>query len=62
MEALPYKVIKSLEQYKEYCNILEDLVVDRRKSLAHQAAIDLLTSLIEKWDEEHNSFSDADPL
>jgi HTH-type transcriptional regulator/antitoxin HigA len=62
MEALPYKVIKSLKQYKEYCNILEDLVTVKKKSPAHQDTIDLLTLLIEKWDEEHNTFSDADPV
>jgi HTH-type transcriptional regulator/antitoxin HigA len=62
MEALPYKVIKSLKQYKEYCNILEDLVTVKKKSPAYQDTIDLLTLLIEKWDEEHNTFSDADPV
>lgn len=62
MEALPYKVIKSLKQYNEYCGILEDLVVVKKKSQAHQDTIDLLTLLIEKWDEEHNTFSDTDPI
>src|SRR5882762_4182258 len=62
MEALPYKVIKSLKQYKEYCNILEDLVLAKKKTLVHQDIIDLLTLLIEKWDEEHNTFTDADPV
>ncbi len=32
MEALPYKVIKSLKQYNEYCGILEDLVTVKKKS------------------------------
>ena len=62
MEALPYKVIKSLKQYKEYCHILENLVMVKKKSATHQETIDLLTLLIEKWDEEHNTFSDADPI
>jgi HTH-type transcriptional regulator/antitoxin HigA len=62
MEALPYKVIKSLKQYKAYCNVLETLVVAKRKSQVHQDTIELLTLLIEKWDEEHNSFSEADPV
>lgn len=62
MEALPYKVIKSLKQYNEYCGILEDLVVVKKKSRDHQDTIDLLTLLIEKWDEEHNTFSDTDPI
>src|SRR5580698_3475737 len=62
MEALPYKMIKSLKQYKEYCNVLETLVIAKRKSQLHQDTIDLLTLLIEKWDEEHNTFSQADPV
>ena len=62
MEALPYKVIKSVKQYKEYCNVLETLVIAKRKSQVHQDTIDLLTLLIEKWDEAHNTFSQADPV
>ena len=62
MEALPYKMIKSLKQYKAYCNVLETLVIAKRKSQLHQDTIDLLTLLIEKWDEEHNTFSQADPV
>lgn len=62
METLPYKVIKSLRQYKEYCNILEELAMAKKKTQQHQDIIDLLTLLIEKWDEEHNTFSDADPV
>jgi HTH-type transcriptional regulator / antitoxin HigA len=62
VEALPYKVIKSLKQYNEYCGILEDLVVVKKKSLVLQDTIDLLTLLVEKWDEEHNTFGDADPI
>jgi HTH-type transcriptional regulator / antitoxin HigA len=62
MEALPYKVIKTVTQYKEYCNILEELVIEKKKSQIHQDTVDLLTLLIEKWDEEHNTFSDADPI
>ena len=62
MDALPYKVIKSLKQYKEYCSILEDLAVLKKKTSLHQDAIDLLTLLIEKWDEEHNTFPELDPV
>ena len=62
MQAPLYKVIKSLKQYKEYCNILEEVVTAPKKTAAHQDTIDLLTLLIEKWDQEHNTFSDADPV
>ena len=59
---IPFKVIKSLKQYKEYCNALEELVMAKKKTRHHQDAIDLLTLLIEKWDEEHNSFSEVNPV
>lgn len=62
METLPYKVIKSIKQYKEYCNILEDLVQVKTKTQIHQDTIDLLTLLIEKWDGAHNTFAEADPV
>ena len=34
----------------------------KKKTPAHQDTIDLLTLLIEKWDQEHNTFTDADPV
>jgi HTH-type transcriptional regulator/antitoxin HigA len=60
MESLQYKVIKTLSQYKSYCNLLEELVMAQKRS--NQDAIELLTLLIEKWDAEHNTFSDANPV
>ena len=62
MESPEYKVIKSTEQYKDYCNLLEGLVMAKRKTRAQQDTIELLILLIEKWDEAHNSFSKADPV
>ena len=62
MEALQYKVIKTINQYKEYCNLLEEIAMIKKKTRQQQDTIDLLTLLIEKWDEEHNTFSDADPV
>ena len=60
METLKFTIIKSKEQYVKYCTILENLIVfDDTKS---QDEIDLLTLLIEKWDSEHNTFSDSDPI
>ena len=59
---LKYKVIKNKTQYKEYCNILEDLLFSASRSKAVKEEIDLLTLLIEKWDKEHNSFDDLDPI
>ncbi len=60
MENLKYKVIKTEEQYYEYCDGLEKLLFSKAESL--QDEIDLLTLLIEKWDDEHNTFEDIDPI
>lgn len=62
METLKYKIIKNKTQYKHYCNQLEELVTGGVKGKAVQDEIDLLTLLIEKWDEEHNSFQEVDPI
>ena len=62
METLQYKIIKTDGQYNKYCNILEALVDGGKKAKAVQDEIELLTLLIEKYDEEHNTFDDADPV
>ena len=62
MGALEYKVIKTLDQYKQYCNRLEETVMIKKKSKEDQDTIELLTLLIEKWDEEHNTFTESDPI
>ena len=60
MELLKYKIIKTQEQYNAYCNLLEDLLIQDNPNLLDD--IELLTLLIEKWDKEHNSFYDVDPV
>src|SRR5258708_5999711 len=62
MESLQYKVIKTITQYKSYCNLLEELVMVKKKNKQQQDTIELLTLLIEKWDEAHNTFSETDPV
>ncbi len=63
MNTLQYKIIKTEGQYNRYCKVLEDLVMLKKKSREQKDIIDLLTLLIEKWDEEHNTFADAaDPI
>lgn len=62
MTELKYKVIKNKTQYKEYCRQLEKLVFSDSKSKEVSDEIDLLTLLIEKWDAEHNTFDDLDPI
>ena len=62
MVALKYKVIKSKAQYKDYSTMLEELVSADLKSKEMKEEIELLTLLVEKWDEENNSFYDVDPI
>ncbi len=62
METLQYKIIKSDAQYNKYCDKLEELVESGKKTKAVQDEIELLSLLIEKYDEEHNTFDDADPI
>jgi HTH-type transcriptional regulator / antitoxin HigA len=61
METLKYTVIKSDGQYNKYCAQLEDLLdSDQNANVADE--IDLLTLLIEKYDEENNTFDETDPV
>jgi len=62
MVQLKYTIIKSKRQYNEYCKILEDLVFQHSKSVRIRDEIDLLTLLIENWDQEHGQFMDLDPI
>ncbi|MEJ7821614.1 MAG: transcriptional regulator [Chitinophagaceae bacterium] len=62
METLQYKIIKTDAQYNKYCNALEALVDSGKKTKAVQDEIELVTLLIEKYDAEHNTFDDADPI
>ena len=60
MKTLKYSVIRNLKQYNEYCDTLEKLILREDKEIKDE--IDLLTLLIEKWDSEHNTFNDSDPI
>jgi HTH-type transcriptional regulator/antitoxin HigA len=62
MEVLPYKIIKTERQYNEYCQELEELVSLKKRNKYQQDTVELLTLLIEKWDEEHSSFKETDPV
>jgi len=57
---LKYTTIKDQKQYNKYCDALECLISEGSKS--NRDEIDLLTLLIEKWDSEHTSFNDQDPV
>ena len=56
-----YSIIKTKLQYDDYCQLLEKLF-DSEQSKYPEDEIDLLTLLIEKWDEEHNTFEESDPI
>ena len=60
MEILKYSIIKTKEQYNTYCEILEGLVCSENQNI--QDEIELLSLLIEKWDNEHNSLLDLNPI
>ncbi|HEX7846614.1 MAG TPA: helix-turn-helix domain-containing protein [Chitinophagaceae bacterium] len=62
MAALKYTVIKNKTQYKEYSNTLEDILFSGAKDKNTKDEIALLTLLIEKWDSEHNTFDEVDPV
>lgn len=62
MNQLKYTIIKSKRQYNAYCKILEDLVFQKAKSARIQDEIELLTLLIENWDQEHGLSMELDPV
>ena len=62
MASLKYKVITSKAQYKEYSNTLEGLVFSGVKDRDTKDEIALRSLLIERWDAEHNTFDDLDPV
>ena len=62
MEILKYKVISTKTQYIDYCKKLETLVFAQVKNKNLNDEIALLTLLIEKWDSEHTTFNELDPV
>ncbi len=60
MRLIKYTIIKSKKQYDKYCNIVEELIVQDNEDILDE--IDLLNLLIEKWDAEHNSLDDLNPV
>ena len=57
---LKYKIIKTEEQYYDYCKKLEKLLSDDPNGNADE--IELLTFLIEKWDSENISIQELNPI
>ena len=61
METLKCEMIKSEAQYDKYCDLLEELLYSSSESKAVNDEIELLTLLIEKWNEEHYPFEKLTP-
>ena len=61
---LKYTLIKSRTQYDEYCERIHDLLFDNREENTHEEEdeIDLLTMLIERWDDENSTLEESDPI
>ncbi len=62
MVTLKYKIIKNKTQYYQYCEKLEELLDKGARDKTVRDEVDLLTLLIEKWDEAHNTFDELDPI
>ncbi len=59
---LKYKVIKTREQYDEYCTVLDSLLENDSVDSILEDEIDLLTALIESYDRENTFFRELDPV
>jgi HTH-type transcriptional regulator/antitoxin HigA len=59
-KVMKYKIIKTERQYDKYCKVLEDLVFKNRKK--DKDEIELLTLLIEKYDDENYPTPELDPI
>lgn len=51
---------KDIDQYTNYCDTLEELLLQDKRETEEE--VELLTLPIEKWDDEHSIFNDADPI
>ena len=60
--SLTYKVIKTDKQRDKYSKELYDLLFVQKSGKDRQDKIDLLTLLIETYEEEHSTFEDLDPV
>jgi HTH-type transcriptional regulator/antitoxin HigA len=62
MDTLPFKVIKTRKQYFKYCDLVWEMLHFEKKTKYDEDVIDLLTVLIEKWDDDHSTFTMLDPV
>lgn len=59
---MKYTIIKSVDQYKTYCGTLEKLLENGGHHKDVLDEIEMLTLLIEKWDSEHSTLNEIDPV
>ena len=57
---MEYKIIKSSSQYDQYCKKLQHLL--KTNPSKNEDEIELLTLLIEKYDEENYQYAKLDPI
>lgn len=62
MSPLKYSIIKSRQQYDDYCRALEKFFESNDNQADLRDETELLTLLIEKWDSEHSTLNEADPV
>ncbi len=62
METLKYKVIKSRDQYDNYCKTLDALIFDDSSGPQKEDEMELLTLLIERYDQENSILEEVDPV
>lgn len=62
MADLPYTVIKTENQYQEYCEILEELVSHKLNSQSAKDEYELLYLLISDWEGKHHKMDEIDPI
>jgi HTH-type transcriptional regulator / antitoxin HigA len=62
MTTLKYTIIKSESLYNEYCDTLAKLLDSDQNRKDALDEIELLTLLIEKWDAEHSTLSELNPI
>jgi HTH-type transcriptional regulator/antitoxin HigA len=62
MKTLKYTIVKSESQYNTYCKTLEDLLETNENRKDSGDEIELLTLLIEKWDAEHTTLPEVNPI
>lgn len=62
MKEQKYIIIKNRDQYDDYCRDLERLVFLDKRTQIEEDTIELLTVLIELYDQQQNYFEEKDPV